>query len=177
MKKTILTIVIGVLSIIACNQTNKTIHLNPDADKTTVFSSKPLIKGYLTIEKYLVIDDSKTAANAAKTLVEAIKAFDEKSHNAKQINVFRKIKNDAIKNAQGIRENADKIEHQREYFKRLSVNFYDYVKVVNLPAPLYKINCPIYKDGSFWLSKTKEVRNPFYGDKMTKCGEIQETIK
>ena len=177
MKKMILTIAIGALAFVACNQTNKTIQLNPDEKKTAVFESNPLIEDYLNIENSLVIDDSKTAADAAKTLVEALKSFDEKSHTAKQINVFRKIKVNAIENAQNISHNAVHIEHQREHFKMLSENFYDYAKVADLPAPVYKINCPMYKDGSFWLSKTKEVKNPFYGDKMISCGEFQETIK
>ncbi|OAQ42287.1 hypothetical protein A5893_04020 [Pedobacter psychrophilus] len=177
MNKIILTIVIGAIAFVGCNQGSKTIQLNPSEEKTTVFESKPLIDNYLAIENSLVMDDSKTAADAAKTLVEAIKSFDEKLHNAKQINVFRKIKDNAIQHSQKITENIDNIENQREHFKMLSENIYDYAKVADLPAPVYKINCPMYKDGSFWLSKTKEVKNPFYGDKMISCGDVKETIQ
>jgi hypothetical protein len=177
MKKALFATTIIAIIFTACNQTGKTIQLNPNEEKTTVFESKPLIEGYLTIEKSLVIEDSKTAAEAAKTLVESLNSYDEKSHTAKQINVFRKIKTNAIKNAEQISVNADKIDLQRKHFKILSEDFYDYVKVEDLPAPIYKINCPMYKDGSFWLSKTKEIKNPYFGDKMLKCGDLQETIK
>lgn len=30
---------------------------------------------------------------------------------------------------------------------------------------------------STWLSKTKEVRNPYYGDKMLACGATRSTLK
>lgn len=32
------------------------------------------------------------------------------------------------------------------------------------------------KDG-FYLGESKEVKNPFFGKKMLKCGEVQETLK
>jgi Cu(I)/Ag(I) efflux system membrane fusion protein len=31
--------------------------------------------------------------------------------------------------------------------------------------------------GAFWLSETEEIRNPYFGDMMLKCGENREIIK
>jgi Cu(I)/Ag(I) efflux system membrane fusion protein len=30
--------------------------------------------------------------------------------------------------------------------------------------------------GAVWLSTEKEIRNPYYGDKMMRCGEILEEL-
>jgi len=36
----------------------------------------------------------------------------------------------------------------------------------------------MYNDdkGAMWLSETDEIKNPFYGSKMLKCGKVQEKI-
>ncbi|MNG29248.1 hypothetical protein D3C84_1146450 [compost metagenome] len=46
-------------------------------------------------------------------------------------------------------------------------------------AELYVHYCPMAFDnkGAVWISTTKEVRNPYFGEKMLKCGEVKETIK
>jgi len=43
---------------------------------------------------------------------------------------------------------------------------------------VYKQYCPMAFDGkgAFWLSSSEEIRNPYYGDKMLKCGRVEETI-
>ncbi|GAA3509986.1 DUF3347 domain-containing protein [Aquimarina addita] len=44
---------------------------------------------------------------------------------------------------------------------------------------VYKQFCPMAFDGAggYWLSDSKEVRNPYYGDKMLTCGSVEKTIK
>jgi hypothetical protein len=31
--------------------------------------------------------------------------------------------------------------------------------------------------GAHWLSNTKEIQNPYFGDKMLKCGRVDAEIK
>lgn len=56
-------------------------------------------------------------------------------------------------------------------------------KLINTSAitsgEVYKQFCPMAFDGNggYWLSDSKEVRNPYYGNKMLKCGSVNETIK
>ena len=40
---------------------------------------------------------------------------------------------------------------------------------------LYHDHCPMAQDnkGAMWLSETKEIRNPYFGDKMMTCGSVE----
>ncbi len=177
MKKTVLTILISTSLLFACNQTDK------KSNQTTVESSNveqkissPLLANYLQIEDALVKDDGNVAAKAGQELAVILKSFDVSKLNENQKSAFSKIKDDAIENAEHIGENAENIKHQREHFKMLSEDMYTMAKYVDTTQKLYKINCPMYKNGSYWLSTTEEVKNPFYGSKMSSCGSVNETI-
>ena len=44
---------------------------------------------------------------------------------------------------------------------------------------VYVQYCPMaFNDkGASWISSSKEIRNPYFGDKMMNCGEVKETIQ
>ncbi|MBA4058359.1 MAG: hypothetical protein C0490_26815, partial [Marivirga sp.] len=44
---------------------------------------------------------------------------------------------------------------------------------------LYLEYCPMANnnEGAYWLSNEKEIKNPYFGDKMLKCGSVKETIQ
>jgi hypothetical protein len=44
---------------------------------------------------------------------------------------------------------------------------------------IYKQYCPMAFEGKgdYWYSNSKDIFNPYYGNKMLKCGRVQETIK
>ncbi|MBA4167053.1 MAG: DUF3347 domain-containing protein, partial [Chitinophagaceae bacterium] len=82
-------------------------------------------------------------------------------------------------NAEHISENAGKLGHQREHFEMLSKDVYDLVKAFGAGQTLYQDFCPMYNDekGASWLSETKEIQNPYMGQKMTTCGSVKEELK
>ena len=43
---------------------------------------------------------------------------------------------------------------------------------------VYLQHCPMADDnnGASWLSKEKEIRNPYFGARMLKCGSVEEVI-
>lgn len=176
MKKIIFTLIIAALTFVACNQTNKKIRLNPEDDYVMPFHGNPLIMNYLNIENALIIDDAKSAAVAGKALVDSLKSFDQKKLTAKENYIFIKIKTDLIENAQQIGDNPDKIDHQREYFKMLNEDIYDFFKATGSPKTLYRIECPMYKNGSYWLSTSKNIKNPYMGQSMSSCGSVKDSI-
>lgn len=75
---------------------------------------------------------------------------------------------------------APDIEAQRTAFSTMSNAMIDLVKKSGLNSgELYVEFCPMAFDdkGGYWLSSEKEIRNPYFGDKMLECGEVKETIK
>jgi hypothetical protein len=75
---------------------------------------------------------------------------------------------------------ASDIEVQRTAFSKLSNDMIAQVKKSGLSSgELYVEYCPMaFNDkGASWLSSNKEIRNPYFGEKMLNCGEVTETIK
>jgi hypothetical protein len=44
---------------------------------------------------------------------------------------------------------------------------------------VYVAYCPMANnnEGANWLSNDKEIKNPYFGDKMLRCGSVMETIQ
>lgn len=138
---------------------------------------KTMVESYLELKNALVNDQS--ASDHAKVMLNAISdvnmgAFSSEGHMKwMEHQKVLKQKAEAI-------VNADKIGEQRKHFIRLSDHMIELVKTFKAPEnKLYVQFCPMANDdkGAFWLSKEDQVRNPYYGDMMLKCGEVREEIK
>lgn len=73
----------------------------------------------------------------------------------------------------------DDIEAQRASFSKLSDNMYKSIKAYGLGgATAYYEFCPMAfnNEGGYWLSDVAEIRNPYFGEKMLKCGSVQEKL-
>jgi hypothetical protein len=190
MKKVILGMAIVATTLVACNSNNSTENKSTDivdSVKTStavndVQKSVPLgeiIKSYLELKKSFTEDNSTGAAAAGKTLEAAFKNFDKTTLTADKKKTFEDVEDDAREHAEHIGANGGNIAHQREHFEILSKDIYDLVKVIGAGQVLYKDFCPMYnnKKGAFWLSETKEIKNPYLGKTMPTCGSIKEEIK
>ncbi|MEQ1587909.1 MAG: DUF3347 domain-containing protein, partial [Cyclobacteriaceae bacterium] len=74
---------------------------------------------------------------------------------------------------------SDDIEAQRTSFSKLSDNLYKSIKAYGLGgATAFYEFCPMAFDnqGAYWLSEAAEIRNPYFGDKMLKCGSVEEKL-
>jgi Protein of unknown function (DUF3347) len=74
---------------------------------------------------------------------------------------------------------SDDIEVQRTSFSKLSDNLYKSIKAYGLGgATAFYEFCPMAFDnqGAYWLSEAAEIRNPYFGDKMLKCGSVEEKL-
>ncbi len=72
---------------------------------------------------------------------------------------------------------ANDIEVQREGFANFNLVFYKVMKRFGLEGEtVYYQYCPMAFDnkGAYWFSEQKDIRNPYFGDKMLKCGETRE---
>jgi Cu(I)/Ag(I) efflux system membrane fusion protein len=75
---------------------------------------------------------------------------------------------------------ATDIEVQRRSFYNLSDNLYKSIKGFGLGGKeaFYEF-CPMAfnDEGAYWLSDQEKIRNPYFGDKMLSCGNVQERLK
>ncbi len=72
------------------------------------------------------------------------------------------------------------IEEQRAAFIDFNRAFYKSVSTYGLnKEEVYYQYCPMADNdrGAYWLSQTEEIRNPYFGDVMLKCGETREVLK
>ena len=72
------------------------------------------------------------------------------------------------------------IEEQRNAFARLSNEMLTLVKNGKLSmGNIYMDYCPMANnnEGAYWLSNEKQIKNPYFGDAMMKCGSVKETIQ
>ena len=203
MKKTILIVsAIAAIAFTACNSNSSTKDNNmgmshdtmpmqqntqPDKDIKMVaatFTSvdpavatyiKTLVTDYLAVKNALVNSNETEAAAASGKMYEAMKSFDKSLLSAGQKKVYDDIESDLKEHAEHISKS--KIDHQREHFATMSKDMYDMVKAFGAGMMLYHDHCPMYNDGSMWLSETKKKKNPFYGDKMMTCGSVEEMMK
>ena len=73
---------------------------------------------------------------------------------------------------------ATDIERQRELFSDFTEKVEPMFKQSISEGSIYKQFCPMAFEGKggYWISNVDEIRNPYYGEEMLKCGKVTETI-
>lgn len=73
---------------------------------------------------------------------------------------------------------ADDIEVQRTAFSSVTEKMTALVESSLAEGEVYKQFCPMAfnNTGGYWLATEKEIRNPYFGDRMLTCGMVKETI-
>lgn len=135
-----------------------------------------MLDGYFQIKNGLVADDKKAAAKGGASLLKAFSEFDMSTLTEDQHKEYMDIVENATEQAEHIVKSP--IDHQREHFDVLSNDMNDLITLLGTDKTLYQDFCPMYNDGkgAYWLSETKEIKNPFYGSKMLKCGKVHKQI-
>ena len=144
------------------------------ANNTMASNDNEIMAIYLEVKDALVADDGKAASEAGKKLAVALEKMDTSKYNAEQQKELKEIIETAKEHAEHIAKS--EMDHQREHFKALSTDMIDMVAITGTPNTLYQQFCPMYDKGSAWLSVSNEIRNPYYGSKMLKCGKVQKKI-
>jgi Protein of unknown function (DUF3347). len=154
----------------------KVTYTNLDAGVAT--HMKKLTDDYLAVKNALTNGKADEAAGASKNMVDAMKAFDKSLLTAEQKQVYDAKESSLKENADHIAKSASDLKHQRERFSGLSEDMYALVKAFGGGKTLYHEYCPMARDdkGAMWLSESKTIRNPYFGDQMMECGSVEEEI-
>lgn len=138
---------------------------------------KSITQDYLQIKDALVNGNSSDAAKAAGKMSATLKSVDKSLFTAAQNEAYESVATGLKTQATQIADNAADLDQQRNAFASMSQHMYELVKAFGAGTTIYHAHCPMYHDGAMWLSDSKEVRNPFYGDEMMNCGSVQEQIQ
>lgn len=140
---------------------------------------KKLTDNYLQIKNALTAGKATEAGDVAKNMGEAIKGFDKSLLSADQKKVYDVQEAGLKENAEHIAGSTNDIEHQRERFANMSEGMYALVKAFGGGKTIYHDHCPMAKGGkgAMWLSEIKEIKNPYFGEKMMECGNVEEEIQ
>ena len=135
-------------------------------------------EAYLNLKDAFVATDSEQAKTAAGQVVEAVKKTDM-SLLKDEAHLYWMEQLDALQaHSEKIISLTD-VEEQRKQFGFFSESLIKSIKVFGIPEDTYYVQyCPMAFDneGADWISDVTEIRNPYFGDKMLKCGTVKDTI-
>lgn len=120
---------------------------------------------YIRLKDALVASEAETAKAAAKELTSSLEEVKDG------------------KGASAVAENisaSPSLEEQRKKFSELSDAMAKMVKSAELAeGAVYVEYCPMANggEGAQWLANEKQINNPYFGDRMLRCGKVRETIK
>ncbi|HMT97380.1 MAG TPA: DUF3347 domain-containing protein [Ferruginibacter sp.] len=150
-----------------------------NVDAKAAASIKEIVDHYLHIKNALAGDNAGEAASGAKAMENAIGKLDKSLLTAEQKTAYDANEAEMKEHAEHIAKNGDNIKHQRSHFVMMSEVVYDLVKNFGAGRPLYHDHCPMARDnqGAMWISEVKEIKNPYFGSGMFKCGRVEEVIQ
>lgn len=119
---------------------------------------------YNDLKNALVDSDAEMASLEASNLITAL--------------ADKGVEENVLKAAQNIVE-ATNVEDQRVAFVAVTTGVEAILAGTLDEGTIYKQYCPMAFDnkGASWLSSNKEIRNPYFGNKMLKCGRVEAEIK
>ncbi len=155
--------------IIIDNGANTEVNYNKTESKSSVeFSDKKtqeIYNLYLEIKGALVNSDDTKVKLMSKELVSAL----EKSEYSKQLKATSKLLS-----------LTKELKKQRDFFVALTSEIEKVVHNANISSgKVFKQYCPMALggEGGYWLSDSKEIRNPYFGSKMLTCGSVNEVME
>ncbi|MGO3182377.1 MAG: DUF3347 domain-containing protein [Aequorivita sp.] len=121
-------------------------------------------------EQYLQVEGALVNTDAEKTATESSKL----DALLKELEV-----DDATQNAVSAMADSDDISVQRENFEALSAGVETMLQGALKSGTVYKQYCPMAFDnkGASWISTSRDILNPYFGDKMLKCGRVDAEIR
>ena len=73
---------------------------------------------------------------------------------------------------------ASDVEEMRKVLPVLSDQLYQTLTKFQVETGGYRLFCPMAfgSHGAFWLSDSKEIKNPYMGEQMLTCGNVEEEL-
>lgn len=134
-----------------------------------------LANSYLNLKDAFVKTNSKTAAKAAANFMQQLEKVDMKLVKG-DAHVYWMQQVKAMKTHGQKVIDLKEIEAQRQQFEYVSDALINSLQAFGTEGKaFYKQHCPMAFDnkGADWISSEKEIKNPYFGDKMMGCGIVK----
>ena len=150
-----------------------------------------VVNSYLSLKDAFIEADTIQIKAKAVDFIDAVHQIDTSEIKKDTAAVFETIMatiGDVRSNAESILNQTDITEMRRDFSSLTEMMFPVFFNAIQYEGPtLYFQNCPMAfndTEPANWISKTKEIMNPYMGKKhpkyqsgMLNCGEIIDTIK
>lgn len=137
------------------------------------------VQSYLPIKDALVKTDVKATQTNIKPAKSSLAKVDMKLLDNKAHDIWMDLLSPIQSSLDKMGQTSD-VGEQRKHFEILSDNLIEAVEYFGVvDNTVYRQYCPMaFRDqGAYWLSSEKEIRNPYFGDKMLTCGEVKEVYE
>ena len=123
-------------------------------------------------------DDNVLAKKSTDKLNKSLKGIDMKLLKSNDSHIAWMECLVEIKRTSKVMAGSLDITVQREQFIALSAIMIKSIETFGINKKVYKQFCPMANNdkGVFWLSDKEEIRNPFFGEMMLKCGNVDKVI-
>lgn len=142
-------------------------------------SLEPLFNSYLKLKEALVNDDYDKSIQEAKVFEKELGEINMSTFKGEAHNVWMKHSSEAKKAVHTLTKSND-IDYVRKHFVTLSEQMVMIAKTFEpSEKTLFIQHCPMADEdnGADWISTEQEIKNPYFGESMLKCGEVKTTIK
>ncbi|TVZ26857.1 uncharacterized protein DUF3347 [Gillisia sp. Hel_I_86] len=126
-------------------------------------STQDIFEHYIGIKQALVASNNAEAQKHASMLLESLT---EAKAGQSLVGATKQL------------AEAKDINKQREAFSKVTKGMETVLKGAISSGGIYKQFCPMAFEGKgdYWYATSVEIRNPYFGDKMLKCGRVEEVI-
>ena len=154
---------------------SKNITISPKAKEEL----NPLFNEYFKLKNALVDDNLDKAVSASKDMGVLLSKVNMGVFTGEAHNVWMKHSSVLEKELRKT-GSTNEIGKMRVLFKNISDQMVMLIKTFGgIDQPVFVDYCPMANNdqGAEWLSTEKEIKNPYFGASMLKCGEVKQEIK
>ena len=134
-----------------------------------------LIDHYMEAKNALVQDNLDSAQKHLHAFAEEVRGSGEINEHEEHSDKHAEHHGNMVAVVEEASEASD-ISELRSAFKKISAELITAVGNQGYEGTIFKQYCPMFEDGSSWLSTEEEVQNPFFGQAMHSCGDSSEIM-
>ncbi len=141
-----------------------------------------LLNAYFGLKDALVRSDPAAADAASATLqqyADSLRTDEIHGDSSGTIRETAKYFAAAIAGSAGALARQSGLDSKRREFETISDAMWSLTRTVQYSGQkVYYQYCPMAFDnkGAYWMSDTRDINNPYFGDKMLKCGEVADSL-